>query len=163
MRATLAAFVVTLGVLATTPPVLAQERSQETVALDVIGAAIGGGVFGVAGLLTRYAIEDTTKRRSYDVTPPAAMPVSPVYAYSAPHDGWSGVRYNKPCENFDPTTGLLLPCGTPAHGPVAADFPAPTVRRFKAPAYSPHVATSRAYRGEHARARTIHAYRGGHR
>ena len=168
MHRTLAISFVALSFVAATPQVQAQARTQNDIALHVIGAAIGGGVFGVAGVLTRLALEDATKRRSDDASMQVGVPASATFVYSASSEDRSGVHYNKPCTSFDPGTGRLLSCGTPIDDPVVAGFggttfPTRQARRFATHAYPPHVRTAHRYRSPRIHVRPVHAFRGGHR
>lgn len=160
--------VIALSFFTTTPQAQAQSQAQRDIALDLIGGAIGGGLIGVAGVLTRVAIEDAMRRPSYGTPPQGSAPTSPAYSYSFPGQGRSGVLYNQPCSSFDPSTGRLPPCQIAAASPVISD-PGNAVRDaarphpFAAPAYAPHVRASHTYRNPRIHVRTVHISRGGHR
>ncbi|GAU86133.1 hypothetical protein [Bosea sp. BIWAKO-01] len=88
----------------------AQAQAKRDITLDLIGGALGGGIAGVAGVLTRAAIDDAMRQPSYGTRLQGSASASPTYSYSFPSQGRSGVLYNQPCSGFDPSTGGLLPC-----------------------------------------------------
>jgi hypothetical protein len=159
---------VALCSVAAAPRAQAQERTQNEAALHLIGGALGGGIFGVAGVLTRFAIEDAARQRNEQATRPAAGPVSATYVYSSPSDSRWGVQYNKPCANFDPGTGRLLSCDPPIDSFAATDLdggaaPMTRPRRFATSVHVPHLRSARRYGGPRTPIRQVHAFRGGRR
>lgn len=162
--------VVALSFFTATPQAQAQAQAQaqRDIALDLIGGALGGGLAGVAGVLTRVAIDEAMRRPSYGTSLQGSVSASPTYSYSFPSEGRSGVHYNKPCSSFDPSSGQLLPCQIATASPVIPDLgdairSTAQPRYFAMPAYVPRVRTAHTYRNPRIHVRAPNVAPGGHR
>ena len=91
--------VAALFVLAASPSAQAQMRRDMTA--DLIGAALGGGLAGVAGVLIGTAIEDVVRQPSYRTSQPINVSMAPSYRASQPGRLAVSSGYSDPARGED--------------------------------------------------------------
>jgi len=149
---------------------------------DLIGAAIGGGLAGVAGVLIGTAIEDAVRQSSDRTSRPINASIAPSYGASQPgrlaissgysdpamgEDG-SGIRFNKPpagpaSNSQRSSSRQTASFDSIIYGlddaPRSIERPRYLARKFR----SPHIQTAHGHHNQRVHARERYAADGGSR